>query len=123
MGTPYLWVALGGAIGACARYATNVAALRLFPAAFPWGTFIINAVGCLCFGIVAGLAISRGLFGPAGRVFLLVGVLGGFTTFSSFAFESVELVQAGNTGAALANLSGQVLIGTFAVWLGLLLTR
>jgi CrcB protein len=121
--TPYLWVALGGAIGACARYATNVAALKVLPATFPWGTFIVNALGCFLFGILAGLAISRGLFGPASRAFLLVGVLGGFTTFSSFAFESVELVRTGQAAAAVANTAGQVLAGVFAVWFGLLLTR
>jgi len=90
---------------------------------FPWGTFIVNVLGCFLFGVIAGLAVSRGLFSPTGRVFLLVGVLGGFTTYSSFAFESVELVRGGQLGAAAANVFGQLLLGPLAVWVGLLITR
>jgi CrcB protein len=90
---------------------------------FPWGTFIVNMLGCLAFGLIAGLATSRDIFGPSGRVFLLVGVLGGFTTYSSFAFESVDLVRTGQLAAAAANIVGQVLLGTLAVWVGLLLAR
>ncbi len=91
--------------------------------AFPWGTFIVNVLGCFVFGIIAGLAASRGIFGPTGRVFLLVGVVGGFTTYSSFAFESVSLIQSGRLAAAAANVGGKLLLGTVAVWAGLLLTR
>lgn len=101
----------------------NIAALRSFGPAFPWGTFIVNVLGCFLFGVIAGLAASRGLFGPTGRAFLLVGVLGGFTTYSSFAFESVELVRTGQLAAAALNVGGQILLGTSALWAGLLLTR
>ncbi|MEQ1760750.1 MAG: fluoride efflux transporter CrcB [Vicinamibacterales bacterium] len=120
--SPLLWVALGGALGSAARYAMNLA-LRAVSPAFPWGTFAVNVLGCFIFGLVAGLEASRGTFGPSGRLFLLVGVLGGFTTFSSFAFESVELIYAGQPATAAANMLGQLLLGTFAVWAGLVLTR
>ncbi len=123
MESAYLWIAVGGALGACARYALTLAALRTLPQTFPWGTFLVNVLGCFLFGIVAGLAASRGLFGPTGRVFLLVGVLGGFTTYSSFAFESVDLIRSGQVAAAAANIGGQLMIGTLAVWVGLVLTR
>lgn len=123
MGTLYFWIAAGGAIGACARYAMNLATLQALGPAFPWGTFAVNVLGCFLFGLIAGLAASRGMFSQTGRVFLLVGVLGGFTTYSSFAFESVELARSGQLAAAAANVGGQLLLGTFAVWGGLLLTR
>jgi len=83
----------------------------------------VNVLGCFIFGVIAGLAGARGVFGPTGRIFLLVGVLGGFTTYSSFAFESVTLIQSGRLGAAAANIGGQFVLGTCAVWAGLLLTR
>jgi CrcB protein len=101
----------------------NLAALRALGPAFPWGTFVVNVFGCFLFGLIAGLATSRGPVGPTGRAFLLVGVLGGFTTYSSFAFESVELVRTAQLAAAAFNVAGQLLLGTFAVWAGLLLTR
>jgi CrcB protein len=101
----------------------NLMALRTLGSVFPWGTFIVNVLGCFLFGIVAGLAASRGIFGSTGRVFLLAGVLGGFTTYSSFAFESVELIEGGRLAAAALHVGGQLLLGTVAVWAGLLLTR
>jgi CrcB protein len=121
--SPLLWVALGGALGASARYLVNLLALRTLSPAFPWGTFLVNVSGCFLFGVIAGLALSRGLIGPTLRIFLLVGVLGGFTTYSSFAFESLELVRSGQVTAAVANTFGQLILGTGAVWAGLLLTR
>ncbi len=101
----------------------NLGALRTLPPTFPWGTFLVNVLGCFLFGVIAGLAASRGMVGPSGRAFLLVGVLGGFTTYSSFAFESVDLIRAGHMAAAVANIGGQLLLGLFALWVGLLLTR
>jgi CrcB protein len=123
VGRSFIWVAAGGAIGASARHALNLAALRLLPPSFPWGTFIVNLVGCFLFGVVAGVAGSRALIGPDARAFLLVGVLGGFTTYSSFAFESMDLIRAGQTAAAFANIGGHILLGLLAVSLGLIVTR
>lgn len=111
-------VALGGAVGAAARYLLGGAVHRLIPGFFPYGTFVVNVVGCLAFGLLAGLAESRFVIGPAARAFVLIGVLGGFTTFSSFIFESFELLRGGQILPAAANVAGQVIIGFVALWAG-----
>ncbi len=123
MTSSYVLVAVGGAIGACARLSVNLAAQRVIGIGFPWGTFVVNVVGCFLFGVVAGLADTRGALGPAWRMFLLVGVLGGFTTYSSFAFETVELLRTGQTSATLFHVVGQLVLCTFAVVAGLVITR
>ena len=83
-----LLVAAGGAIGSAARYLLSPLVLRLSGSLFPFGTFAVNLIGCIVFGLIAGAAEQRVPLAPASRAFLLVGVLGGFTTFSSYAFES-----------------------------------
>src|SRR5215210_6535323 len=83
-----LLIAIGGAIGSVARSLLSTFVLRAAGSLFPLGTFVVNAVGCLIFGAVVGAAEQRFVLAPATRAFLLVGVLGGFTTFSSYAFES-----------------------------------
>ena len=111
-------VGVGGAIGAMARYLLGGAVHRWIPGFFPYGTFVVNIVGCLVFGVIVGLAESRFVVGPGARAFLLVGVLGGFTTFSSFTFETFELVRSGQVLAAGMNVIGQVAIGFVALWAG-----
>ena len=91
----YLYIAGGGAIGATCRFLVADLVARVVPATFPWAPFVVNLVGCLLFGLLAGLAEFRDLLGVPGRAFLLIGVLGGFTTFSAFAFENLELLRAG----------------------------
>jgi CrcB protein len=113
-----LAVGVGGAIGAMARYLLSGAVHRWIPGFFPYGTFVVNIVGCLVFGVIVGLAESRFVVGPGTRAFLLVGVIGGFTTFSSFTFETFELVRGGQILAAGVNVIGQVAIGFLALWAG-----
>ena len=113
-----LLVGVGGAIGAVARYLLGGAVHRLIPGFFPYGTFVVNVIGCLAFGLVVGLAESRLVIGPGARAFVLIGVLGGFTTFSSFIFESFELVRGGQMIAVAANVAGQVIVGFVALWAG-----
>src|SRR5438105_4735964 len=84
----WLLVAVGGAVGSVARYALSTFVLRATGTLFPLGTFVVNAVGCLCFGAVVGAADGRVTVSPEARAFILVGMLGGFTTFSSYVFES-----------------------------------
>jgi CrcB protein len=120
---PVVAVALGGALGALARYLLGGAVHRLIPGFFPWGTFVVNVVGCLAFGLVAGFAESRLVVGPGTRAFILIGVLGGFTTFSSFIFESFELVRGGQIVAVAANVAGQVIAGFVALWAGYAIGR
>ena len=113
-----LLVGVGGAIGALARYLLGGAVHRLIPGFFPYGTFVVNVIGCLAFGLVVGLAESRFVIGPGARAFVLIGVLGGFTTFSSFMFESFELLRGDQLLPAAANVAGQVIIGFVALWAG-----
>ena len=114
-----LAIGVGGALGAMARYLTGGLVHRLTPGLFPYGTFVVNVAGCLCFGLVAGLAESRFVVGPGARAFVLIGLLGGFTTFSSFTFESLELVRSGQLIQAAANVGGQLVLGLVALWAGL----
>jgi CrcB protein len=118
-----LLVAVGGALGSVARYLLSTVVLRATGSLFPLGTFVVNAVGCLVFGAIAGAASQRVEIAPEWRLFLLVGVLGGFTTFSSYAFESYALLRDGQFLAASINIVGQVVCGLAGVWVGFALTR
>ncbi|HEY8520713.1 MAG TPA: fluoride efflux transporter CrcB [Gammaproteobacteria bacterium] len=116
----YFWVALGSALGGMARYGCNGLAARLFGASFPWGTLIVNVSGSLLIGVLAALlAPENRLFGhPDARAFLAVGVLGGFTTFSSFSLETLNLARSGEWLAAAANAVASLALCLAAVWLG-----
>ncbi len=119
-----LWVGAGGFLGAILRYLLGGWVQRLTPAAtFPTGTLAVNVLGCLAIGFVAGLVEMRHGLGPGLRLFLLVGLLGGFTTFSSFAWETLDLARSGALAPALANIALQVVLGLAAAWAGLALTR
>jgi fluoride exporter len=116
-------VALGGAIGSVCRYLLSTFVHQYSPAAFPYGTFLVNILGCALFGVIVGLAEQRIVMGPLGRAFLLVGVLGGFTTFSAFTFETLELLKNAAIAHAALNVIGQVAIGLGGLWLGYLATK
>jgi CrcB protein len=109
-------VAIGGAIGSVSRYALSSAILRVTGSLFPLGTFIVNLAGCIAFGAIVGAAEHRFVLTSSARAFLLVGVLGGFTTFSSYVFESAALMQDGQFAAAALNLTGQVAAGLIGFW-------
>jgi fluoride exporter len=112
-------VGLGGAFGSIARYLVSgwVQTAAKNPV-FPFGTLAVNLAGCLVIGFLAQLAESRGVFTPETRALVFVGVLGGFTTFSSFGNETLNLVRGGELWNGLANVGANVVIGLFAVWLG-----
>ena len=119
-----LWVGLGGFIGSICRFALGGAVHQLLhKSAFPYGTMVVNLVGCFAIGVVGGLVETRQLFTLETRMFLLVGLLGGFTTFSTFGYESLTLVRDGQVLAALANIAVQVVAGIFLVWVGYGLTK
>jgi len=103
----YLLVGAGGALGAMARYALDGFVLRLASPFFPSGTFVVNVVGCLVFGVILGLAEQRSGLTPTGRLFLLIGLLGGFTTFSTYTFETFQLVRDGQYARGLFNAAGR----------------
>ena len=113
-----IYVALGGALGSVARYLLTVAVHRYTAAGFPYGTFTVNIIGCAVFGVIIGLAEHRIDLTPAVRAFFLVGVLGGFTTFSAFTFDTLELLRAAAFFRATFNVLGQITIGLAALWLG-----
>jgi CrcB protein len=118
-----LLVALGGAIGSAARYALAGAVHRFAPPYFPYGTFVVNVAGCLAFGFIFAVSEQRFVIGPPLRAFLLVGVLGGFTTFSSFTFETFQLLRDGELLLSGINAVGQLIVGLTAFWLGTTIVR
>lgn len=116
-----LWIVVGagGFLGSVARYAVGGLAQRLAPEAlFPWGTLAVNVIGCLLIGFAVSLGETKGWLGPGGRAFLLVGLLGGFTTFSSFGYETWNLVRDGQLGFGLANACANMVLGLLAVLVG-----
>lgn len=117
--THVILLALAGAAGTLLRAGCTAVAIRLVGVGFPWGTLAVNVAGSFAFGVLAGLARSRGLLGPVQESILLVGLLGGFTTYSSFAFQSVEMAEAGRGPAAAAYVAATTLLGLAAAWCGL----
>ena len=120
MGTTWIAVALGGAIGSLARHGVNVAFLHSAPsAAVPYATFLVNGVGIAVIGLLAGLIAAHRLeLGASGRTFVFVGLLGGFTTFSSFALDTLTLARGGAGLAAAWNAAGQVAVAIAACYAG-----
>lgn len=119
-------VACGGGLGAVLRWGLDSGISRLWPAAamrFPLGILLVNGIGCLAFGLIVGWAGSLEALGSGRRLFLLTGLLGGFTTFSTFGHDTVRLLGTGQTGLAIINAVGSVLVGLGAVFGGLVLGR
>jgi CrcB protein len=115
----YLWVALGGALGSAARYACSGLAVRWLGPGFPWGTLFVNVAGSFAIGALATLATGgRHLLADDARALVIVGLLGGFTTFSSFSLETLTLARAGQLGAASANVLLSLGLCLVAVSLG-----
>ncbi len=110
-----LLVGAGGAVGSALRYAVSGAAAM---AAFPAGTLVVNVTGSLLIGLVAGLAESRSLFSAEAWLFLVTGVLGGYTTFSAFSLETLLLLRGGQTTTALTSVALQVGLGVAAAFAG-----
>ena len=120
----YLLVFLGAGIGGVLRFWMSPAIQRMCNGTmFPIGTFAVNMVGCLVIGLLAQLAESKGMFQGDTRAFLFVGILGGYTTFSSFGFETFQLIRDGQIAFAIANSVLQVVLGLVLVWLGWVIGR
>ncbi len=119
----YLLIGLGAFIGANARYALQTWVAARWGADFPYGTLIINISGSLILGFFVTLVTQRVAVPTEWRVFVTVGLLGGFTTFSSFSVETLNLVQMGRWLPALLYLTGNVVLGLIGAYLGMILAR
>jgi len=116
-----LLVGLGGFVGSSGRFILSTLVYRFVPlSTFPLATLVVNVAGCLVIGYLGGLMETRQALGPALRLFLIIGILGGFTTFSSFALETLHLTQAAEVVKALLNVAAQIVLGLTAAWLGYL---
>ena len=119
-----LLVGLGGFLGSMGRWALAGLAQRLAPGSFfPVGTLAVNVVGCLAIGAAYGLADARGVLSPETRAFVVAGVLGGFTTFSAFGYETMALLKDAELARAAVNILLHIILGLAAVWLGDLMAR
>jgi len=114
----WLLIALGGSIGSMLRYAVQGWVQRLTDGSFPTGTFVVNMLGCLAIGFLSGFFASPQLIREDYRIGITVGILGGFTTFSTFGLESFNLVNDGELRLALVNVLASCAIGLAAVWAG-----
>jgi len=117
-----LIVGLGGFVGSSARYLLSGWVYRMGEG-FPYGTLVVNVAGCLAIGLLAGMAETRSVLDPQMRLFLLIGLLGGFTTFSTFAYETLALANDAEMLKAFLNTTLQVGLGLGAAWLGLVGAR
>lgn len=114
-----LIIGIGGFIGSVLRYlAGGYIQQASRSVQFPYGTLAVNILGCLVFGFLSQLAESRGLFSSETRAFIFIGILGGFTTFSTFSNESVNLFKAGENLTATINLAAHIVLGLGAIWIG-----
>jgi CrcB protein len=114
----YLIVLLGGALGSLARYLAGTTIMSRFTGRFPLGTVIVNVTGCFLIGAIMTLLTEKTAPQPNWRLFLVVGLLGGYTTFSSFAWETYAAARDGSPWIGLFNVITSVILGYFAVWLG-----
>jgi CrcB protein len=119
----YLLILLGGGIGSLARYVAGSAIMTRFGSRFPLGTMAVNVTGSFLIGLLMTLLTERWQPHPNWRLLLVVGFLGGYTTFSSFEWETFSAVREGGFWIGLANVVGSVAFGYAAVWLGALLGR
>jgi CrcB protein len=101
----FLWICLGGAAGTGARYLLSGWALAAFGPAFPWGTFAVNVIGSFCVGLLMQVGLATPLLSPTLRLALTTGVMGGFTTYSTFNYETIRYVQDGAWRLAVGNVA------------------
>jgi CrcB protein len=117
-----LAVALAGALGALARWGIGAWSGHRFPT-FPWGTMVINVSGSFILGVMFAVLVERNVGSTTLRLALMTGLLGAYTTFSTFSLETFRLFEDGATGSALANIGFSVILGLLAVWLGVVAGR
>jgi fluoride exporter len=114
----YFLIAACGGAGSALRYWVHTGVQRIWGSAFPWGTLVINVLGCLLIGGFAALFLAHSQIREEYRLAITVGILGGFTTFSTFGFESFKLIEQGKLGLALLNMTASCALGLLAVAIG-----
>ncbi len=116
----YVWIGLGSALGGMARYWCTGAMARIAGETFPWGTLTVNVLGCCFIGLFATLTAPEGRFlvQSSTRLFVMTGVCGGYTTFSTFGLETLNLARGGEWGKALGNAAASMILCLLGVWLG-----
>jgi fluoride exporter len=119
----YLLVFVGGGLGSTLRYLVNIVCPRLLGTAFPYHTFIINITGSTVMGLIAGYLAFRGETAASWRLFLMTGILGGYTTFSAFSLDAAMLYERGEIGLALFYVLGSVVLSIAGLFAGLALMR
>jgi len=119
----YLLIGTGGFLGSVLRYWTSVNAYKIFGEEFPYGTFVVNTLGCLLIGFIAEISENRFLVSPEIRIFLMIGFLGGYTTFSTFGYETFVLLQDKDYLTAFLNILLSVVICLASVWIGTLIAK
>jgi CrcB protein len=117
---PYVWIAIGSALGGVARHWCGVVAGQLFGLTFPWGTLFVNVLGSFIIGLFFTLTGAEGRYDVSAdaKLFVMVGLCGGYTTFSSFSLQTLGLIQDEKWPLALANVVASVVLCLLAVWLG-----
>jgi CrcB protein len=119
----YVLVFIGGGLGSMLRYFLTVTAGRAFGTQFPWGTFLINITGSTVMGLIAGYLAFKGEASQPWRLFIMTGVLGGYTTFSAFSLDAGLLYERGEIGLALLYVLGSVLLAIAGLFAGLAIVR
>jgi len=118
-----IFIAMGGAVGAVLRYAASLGVYSFMGRGFPYGTLFVNVTGSLLMGLLGVMMLERFNIGPEWRAAVLVGVLGSFTTFSTFSIETLNLLEQGDVMRAVTNIVLSVLVCLVAVWFGVLIGR
>lgn len=121
--TKWIGLTAGGILGTFARYFLAGAVYRVFGTTFPFGTLVVNLIGCFAIGFLAVLAEEKFLLGPAARIFLMIGFCGAFTTFSTFILETSNLTKDGENLYAFLNIALSVVLGFLVFRLGVILAR
>ena len=119
----YLLIGAGGFLGSVLRYWTSVNSYRIFGEKFPYGTFVVNVIGCLLIGFIAEISENRFLISPEIRTFLMIGFLGGYTTFSTFGYETFVLLQDKDYITAAFNIFLSVVVCLASVWIGSIIAK
>ncbi len=118
-----LYIAIGGALGSILRFLTTLLVSKYWSDNFPLATFIVNIIGCFCIGLFVGYLTKNQLEDSNLKWFLITGLCGGFTTFSAFGMENYTLFQNNNSLLALGYIGLSIILGLFAVWFGLFVSK